>query len=555
MTSKILKSILSVAITVLLASLLVVTGVLYQYFASIQHAQLKDQLSLAAGATNTLGQEYLDSLATERYRLTWVAEDGTVLYDSHVDASSMGNHADREEILEAIETGSGSSARRSSTQTEQTLYEAVRLNDGSVLRISVSRATAGMLVLDMVPQIGFIAILVIIFSAWLAKRMAAHVVEPLNQLNLEHPMDNDAYEELSPLLCRIHDQHQEIKQQMQTLRRKQEEFDQITGNMKEALVLLDTTGKIVSINPAGISLLGTDPHCIGEDLLTINRSKNIRIALQEVYKTGQASFHSNLNGRDYLFDLSLIDSAGTARGIVLLAFDVTERINAERNRREFTANVSHELKTPLQSIIGSAEIIENGIVKPEDIPRFIGHIHKEASRLVSLIEDIIRLSQLDEGQEMPLEPVSLHALAAEICETLESAGKQKHVSLSVSGDAGMVQGVKRLLFEVIYNLCDNAVKYNREGGSVIVTITKHAYDVSLCVEDTGIGIAPEHQEKVFERFYRVDKSHSKQSGGTGLGLSIVKHAVQYHHGTIKMDSEFGKGTAITITFPTAQSSI
>ena len=550
MTSKIFKSILTVAIAVLLASLVIIIGVLYPYFGGVQEAQLRDELSLAAEATEQLGESYLSNVDSNRYRLTWVGTDGTVIFDSHADAVSMENHAAREEIKEALVSGTGSSTRHSSTLTEQTIYEATRLNDGSVLRISVSRATALVLVLGMLQPILIVLVIAIVLSAWLAHSMAKRVVEPLNKLNLEKPMENDVYEELSPLLRRIHAQHKEIKFQMNALKRKQDEFDQITGNMKEALVLLDNTGRIISINPAAKALFGAGSTCVGEDFLTIDRKQNMRVALDEANTQGHADFHTKKNGREYQFDLSRIDSDGNNHGMVILAFDITEQVNAEKHRQEFTANVSHELKTPLQSIIGSAELMENGIVKEEDIPRFVGHIRKEASRLVYLIDDIIRLSQLDEGDEMPHEDVSLRVLSEEICETLADAAKLKDVSLEVTGDDGVINGVRRLLYEVVYNLCDNAIKYNNPGGKVEVAIVEQQGTVKISVSDTGIGIAPEHQDKVFERFYRVDKSHSKQSGGTGLGLSIVKHAVQYHHGKITVESELNKGTTISVLFDT-----
>ena len=548
MTRKIFDAIISVAIAVLLSALVIIVGVLYPYFGDVQESQLKDELSLAADATEQLGKSYLEGLDYNRYRLTWVAADGTVIFDSHADAAAMENHADREEIKEALIFGNSSSTRQSSTLTEQTIYVATRLNDGSVLRISVSRATALVLVLGMLRPIAIVLVIAIALSAWLAHRMAKKVVEPMNKLDLEHPMENEAYEELSPLLHRIHTQHKEIKHQMQTLKRKQDEFEQITGNMKEALVLLDNTGRIISINPAARALFGAEASCVGDDFLTIDRKQNIRIALEEAAKRGHADFRAKKNGREYQFDLSRIDSDGNYHGMVILAFDVTEQVNAENHRREFTANVSHELKTPLQSIIGSAELMENGIVKEEDIPRFVGHIRKEASRLVFLIDDIIRLSQLDEGAEMPREDVSLKRLSEEVCETLSDAAKQKDISMEVTGDDGFINGVRRLLYEIVYNLCDNAIKYTNPGGCVKVSVTQKDGEVLLRVQDTGIGIASEHHDKIFERFYRVDKSHSKQSGGTGLGLSIVKHAVQYHRGTINVNSEPNKGTTISVSF-------
>ena len=548
MTSKIFKSILSVAVAVLMASLIIIVGVLYPYFGGVQESQLKDELSLAAEATEQLGENYLANLDSDRYRLTWVADDGTVIFDTHADAASMENHADREEIKEALVSGTGSSTRQSSTLTEQTIYEATRLNDGSVLRISVSRATALVLVLGMIQPIAIVLVIAIALSAWLAHRMAKRVVEPLNKLNLDNPIKNEAYEELSPLLHRIHAQHLEIKSQLRTLQHKQNEFEQITGNMKEALVLLDSSGRILSINPAARMLFGAGITCIGEDFLTIDRKQNMRMALEEATEQGHADFRTKKNGREYQFDLSRIDSDGNNHGMVILAFDITEQVNAEKHRQEFTANVSHELKTPLQSIIGSAELMENGIVKEEDVPRFIGHIRKAASRLVFLIDDIIRLSQLDEGAEMPREDVSLRVLSEEVCETLADAAKLKDVSLEVTGEDGVINGVRRLLYEVVYNLCDNSIKYNNPGGYVKVTVSEQQGAVQISVSDNGIGIAPEHQDKVFERFYRVDKSHSKQSGGTGLGLSIVKHAVAYHKAEIQLESTPGKGTTITIQF-------
>ena len=553
MTSRIFKSILSAAIVVLMASLIIITGVLYQYFGNVQEEQLKDELSLAASAVTQLGENYLEGLDSDRYRLTWVASDGTVLFDSHANAASMENHADREEIKEALISGTGSSTRQSSTLTEQTIYEATRLDDGSILRISVSRATALLLVFGMLQPLAIVLVIAIALSAWLAHRMAKRVVEPLNTLNLDKPMENDVYEELSPLLHRIHAQHMEIEKQMQTLKHKQDEFDQITGNMKEALVLLDNAGRILSINPAARVLFNTGIACIGEDFLTVERKQNMRLALEEANIQGHSDFRDKKNGKEYQFDLSRIDSDEKNHGMVILAFDITEQVNAEKHRQEFTANVSHELKTPLQSIIGSAELMENGIVKEDDIPRFVGRIRKEAARLVTLIDDIIRLSQLDEGADMPREDVSLRVLAEEVCETLSDAAKIKNVSLEVTGDDSVITGVRRLLYEVVYNLCDNAIKYNNPGGSVKVTIAQKPGEVLLRVQDTGIGIPLEHQDKVFERFYRVDKSHSKQSGGTGLGLSIVKHAVQYHHGKITVESELNKGTSISVLFDTRAS--
>lgn len=550
MTSKILKSIVSVATVVLIASMLVVTGVLYSYFDGVQQSQLKAELNLAATATEQLGVDYLESIQTDQYRVTWVGADGTVIFDSEVDPATMENHADREEIREAKKYDFGSSTRESSTLMEQTVYEAKSLNDGSVLRISIDRASKLQLIIGLLQPIAILLIVAIALSAWLARRMAKRVVEPLNNLNLEQPLENEAYEELSPLLHRIHSQQNKIEDQMHILKQRQDEFEQITDNMNEALVLLDRSDRILSINPSARRLFEVQEDCIGQDFLSVDRKQNMREALSKTKSSGHADFCSEVHGKDYQFDLSRIESEGRFLGTVLLAFDVTEQLNAQKQRQEFTANVSHELKTPLQSIIGSAELMENGVVKTEDVPRFVGHIRKEASRLVILIDDIIRLSQLDEQADMPHVDVSLKELASEVVETLSDAAKIKDVTVNVEGDLGMIYGVRQLLYEVIYNLCDNAIKYNQKGGKVNISISQKPNEVQLKIQDTGLGIPYEHQEKVFNRFYRVDKSHSKQSGGTGLGLSIVKHAVQYHHGRIDLESEPNVGTTITVTFDT-----
>ncbi len=546
MASKILKSILSVAIAVLLISFLVITGLLYQDFTSIQHNQLKDKLVLAATATENMGIEYLEQLPPDTYRLTLISSDGTVLFDSFTDADTMGNHSDREEIQEALEDGTGDSLRYSDTLTEKTIYEAVLLEDGSVLRISVSRDTAAALVIELLWPIIIIAIFAIILSVWLARRMAKQVVEPLNRLNLDEPMENETYEELTPLLQRIHSQHQEIALQMQLLKRKQQEFDKITGNMKEALVLLGADNRIISINPAAIYLFHTSAS-EGKLFYAEQYEPELSRAIQSAKEYGHAEFTASVNENKFLFNVSSIEACNMVQGIVILAFDVTEQAHAEQIRRDFTAHVSHELKTPLHAIIGSAELIENGIVQTQDMPRFVGHIRKEASRLLDLIEDIIRLAQLDEGNTMPVEEVSLLALANEVKEVLNYAAEEKNVAISVSGDNGTMCGVQSLLFELIYNLVDNAIRYNKASGSVHISVAEELEQVRLCVSDTGIGIAQEHLPHIFDRFYRVDKSHSRKSGGTGLGMSIVKHAVKYHHGTINIDSELGKGTRITVT--------
>lgn len=549
MTKKIFQSIFLVAGAVLLASLLIIMGFLYDYFGGVEENQLRDELSLASAAVESSGTDYLSQLTAGRYRLTWIAADGSVLYDTKTDAESLENHASRAEVSQALSTGTGESTRYSSTLLEKTMYYAQRLTDGTVLRISISRATVGMIAVGMLQPLLLVLIVALILSGVLARRLSRRIVDPLNSLDLEHPLDNDAYEELSPLLKRIHHQHVEIRTQLRELREKTDEFTQITGSMREGLVLLDEHGDILSINAAAQALFGADAQCVGRDFLTIERSHEISAAIQAAADDGHSEVRAERAGRIYQFDISRIASDGKPIGTVILAFDITEQEFAERNRREFTANVSHELKTPLQGIIGSAELIGSGMVKPEDLPRFVGHIHDEASRLVTLIDDIIRLSQLDEGGELPTEEVDLLALSRETAESLRPAAEKKHVTLEVSGESAPVMGVRRLLYEIVHNLCDNAIKYNVEGGSVRVETACGPETVQLTVSDTGIGIAPDQQERVFERFYRVDKSHSKASGGTGLGLSIVKHAVQLHRGTIALQSEPGKGTCICVCFP------
>lgn len=553
MTKKIFRSFMLSAVAVLLAGVVIVMTCLYSYFASVQESQLQDQLQLAAAAVETEGADYLKGLKADRYRLTWIATDGAVLCDTKRDAESLENHGDRTEVREALRTGSGHSTRYSSTLLEKTSYYARRMPDGTVLRISISRATVGMLLLGMLPAILLTAAVALILSGLLAGRLSRRITAPLNALDLEHPLENDTYEELSPLLCRINVQRRQIDSQLTDLRRRSDEFQQITSHMQEGLVLLDDAGAVLSINPAACRIFEADETCLGQDFLTVDRSRDVSAALASAMASGHSEVRVQRLGRIYQFDISRIQSGPDTLGAVLLAFDITQQETAEQSRREFTANVSHELKTPLQGIIGSAELIENGLVKQEDLPRFVGHIRREAQRLVALIGDIIRLSQLDEGDPLPWERVDVSALCRDIAADLRDKSEKSGTAITVEGPEIPVEGVRRLLYETVYNLCDNAIQYNVPGGSVRVTVTDRGDSAAISVADTGIGIAPEHQSRVFERFYRVDKSHSKASGGTGLGLSIVKHAVAYHHGTVQLESQPGKGTTITVTIPRKQS--
>lgn len=548
MTGKIFRSIFIASVSVLLVTLLIITGCLSSYFNIIQQRELRDELEIAAKATEQLGLSYLNELKSKRYRLTWIDSEGKIIYDSDADISQMENHMDREEVREALLGGFGSSSRYSSTLTEKTLYEAVALKDGSVLRISIGQATSLVLVFGMIQPIIVIFLLAAVLSFILATRMAKNVVEPFNHLDLEHPMENDTYEELSPLLHRIYTLHKQIDSQIRELQWKKDEFEQIISQMQEGLILLDDKDTILSINAAAKKIFDIKSCYMGADFLTIDHSTELSDALKNAKASGHCEIRINRGKKEYQINISRTESKDHILGSVLLAFDITDQADSERMRQEFTANVSHELKTPLQSIMGSAELIENGLMKPEDAPKFARSIRRESSRLVDLIDDIIRLSQLDEGASMPFEQVELSDVAQEVFLILQDSAELKGISFSLVG-GGAVWGVKRLIFEMLFNLCDNAVKYNKDNGSVNVSIQQEKDKTILSVSDTGIGIPEDMQSRVFERFFRVDKSHSKQSGGTGLGLSIVKHVVKYHNGSIQLESTEGKGTTITAVFP------
>lgn len=544
MTSKIFRSTVFVAAIVLLLSLLCIMGCLYGYVDDMQVTQLRDELHMAAVGTEQGGVEFLKAVNSDHYRLTWVTAEGHVVYDTAADETRMTNHADREEIREALKTGKGSASRHSDTLLERTVYEAVRLNNGSILRISVSQKTMLVLMLGMLHPVCVVALCAIVLSLILSHRMSRKIMEPLNALDLDHPLENDTYDELSPLLRRLNQQYLQINHQKRKLQRMTDEFQQVTACMQEGLVVIDKETRIRSINAAACRIFGNDEGCVGQNFHVVHHGNALQKALDAALERGHGNAVIEMQSGAFRFDVSSIQSCGKLLGAVILAVDVTEQQNAERTRREFTANVSHELKTPLQSIIGSAELLESGLVKSEDQPRFMGHIRKEAIRLVNLIEDILRLSRLDEDVEIPKENVDLFMLAQEVIGSLELQASQKNVTVELSGTTYVVQGVRGMLFEILRNLCDNAIKYNVDGGEVRITVEPGV----LTVSDTGIGIPLEHQSRVFERFYRVDKSHSKQSGGTGLGLSIVKHAVQYHNAKMELESTPGMGTTIKVRF-------
>ena len=549
MTNKIFKSIITVAITVLVSSLLIISGTLYHYFTTLEQTNLKDELKIIESTSEKIDVDHLEKLDTRNYRLTWINSDGTVLYDSHVDVATMENHMVREEVKEAFAYGSGNSVRNSTTLMEKTIYEAILLEDGTVMRISINQDTIWLLLFRMSQPIAITIVIAFVISGLMAQKMAKKITDPINNLNLDQPLENDVYDEISPLLYRIHTQQREITDQIDNLMNKQEEINQITNNMKEALVMIDDNGTILSINPTALQLFGIKEEHVGENLLVIYRKENMRNALMKAKETGNANFREEMNGKTYQFEVNRIDSEFDLKGFVIIAFDISEEVNAERNRKEFTANISHELKTPLQTIIGSVELIKNEMIKPENTPIYINKIDKEARRLTHLIDDIIRLSQLDEGQLMAFNTVSLKRIALDVVNELEEAASLKNVNLNVISENDVcINGSERLLYEIIYNLCDNAIKYNKEDGFVNISVFEKEDGVYLEVEDNGIGISNEYHDKIFERFYRVDKSHSKKSGGTGLGLSIVKNAVKYHNGTIGLTSELEKGTKISIKF-------
>lgn len=550
MTKKIFHSILLVACTVLLACYLVILTSLNDYFTSLRKSQLKTQLSFASTAVEDEGIEYLKNVESGDYRLTLIDTDGTVLYDTGADAASMENHSDRREFQEAFLSGYGESHRYSRTLTEQTYYFAKKLSDDRVLRISTSQVTIVSLLLGMLQPLLVIAFLAILLSVFLAKRASRNLVKPLNNLDLNDPLSNDVYEELSPLLRHMAQQNKQIALQMDELSRSQNEFNAITSNMSEGLIVLNKDGVVVSLNTAARKIFEAEEDSIGKDFLTIDRTPEISRAIKETLSGKKQELEYEKNGRNYDLCINQIVEKDEVIGVLLLAIDNTEKIQAEQNRREFTANVSHELKTPLQSIIGSADLIESGLVKPEDMPRFIGHIKTDAARLVSLVSDIIRLSQLDENTEMNWENVDALSVAKEALEMVGPIAESRNISLTIKGEPAPLTSVHKLLYDIIYNLCDNAVKYNKEGGFVKVNVKTAGDKVQVAVSDNGVGIAPADQSRVFERFYRVDKSHSRESGGTGLGLSIVKHAVAYLKGSISLESTLGKGTTITVSFPT-----
>lgn len=550
MTKRIFRTIFFVTISVFIASVLLFMTVLYDYFSGVEQNQLQTQLELASQGVMNEGQKYFDGLESQNYRITWIGTDGSVLYDSASDANDMENHFEREEVKEALSEGYGESSRYSSTLTERYLYSAKRLPDGTVIRLAVTQNSLLVLTLGMLQPICVIFAVAIVLSAFLASRLSKKIVRPLNELNLDEPLDNDGYDELSPLLRRIDTQQKEIRRQKEELKRKQSEFKAVTGGMAEGIILLNQKGTILSINRAASKFLDTDSFAVGEDILSVNRSLKLTELLHKAKDGKHAEAVMEFGSGKYQLAASPVAANNEVIGIVVLLLDVTEKEKAEQMRREFTANVSHELKSPLHTISGCAELLSNGMVKQEDITDFSKRIYTETGRMIRLVEDIIKLSHLDEGaDDMKREKTDLFVLADYVVTALRTEAQKVGVKMELCGESTVLCGIPQLLESIVYNLCDNAIKYNRKNGSVSVTVKNEGEFVILTVSDTGIGIPKEHREWIFERFYRVDKSHSKEIGGTGLGLSIVKHAARLHNAEIELQSAVNGGTAVTVKFP------
>lgn len=550
MTKRIFRTIFTVAVGMFLACALLFMTVLYDYFSAVSQSQLRAQIDLAAQGALHEGIEYFDGLTLKNYRVTWIGTDGGVLYDSISDADNMENHFEREEIQQALAKGYGASSRYSSTLTERYLYCAKRLPDGTVIRLAVAQNSLLVLTLGMLQPMIVLFVIAIALSAVFASGLSKKIVKPLNELDLDKPLEHGGYDELSPLLRRIDTQQRQIRRQTEKLKQKQSEFEAVTQGMAEGIILLNQKGTILSINRAAAKLFDTDSFAVGKDILSVNRSLELPKLLHQAEDGKHAEAVMEFGSGKYQLTASPVMENQEVIGIVVLLLEITEKEKAAQMRREFTANVSHELKTPLHTISGYAELLSNGMVKQEDIADFSARIYTEAGRMIRLVEDILKLSHLDEGADtMKREETDLFLLAGSVVTALTPEAQQAGIQIALRGESAVLWGIPQLLESVVYNLCDNAVKYNRRDGSVVVTVKQEEAFVLLSVADTGIGIPEEHKERIFERFYRVDKSHSKEIGGTGLGLSIVKHAARLHEAEIELQSAVGRGTTVTVRFP------
>ena len=549
MTKRIFHSIISVATAVLLASVLIIFGVFYSGFSDDRLSQLQSQAKTVSAGILLSGTDYLESIEAKDYRITYISSEGEVLFDSEGDFSEMENHLEREEIKKAAENGSGESRRYSETFSEVYIYYAEKLPDGSFIRLSITRDSVFALFIKTALPSVLIIFFALFLSVFVAKRLSKKIVEPLNALDLDNPLENKNCDEVAPLLRRISVQQIQLKKHEEKLRKKENELETVLENMNEGILLLTFEGKIVSINSAAKRIFGYSGEAEGENLSFVCRDISVKEAFSEAAKGNRFEKTAELSGGFYRIDANPVYSGEKIFGVALFFFDVTEKENSEQIRREFTANVSHELKTPLHSITGFSELMASGIMKQEDYIPCAKRIHDEAKRMTRLIEDIISLSHLDENaHDMKRETVDLYAVSENVIKSLDVAADAMEVELSLSGEKTEIEGIPELLETIVFNLCDNAIKYNRKGGKISVSVTKTEREAVLSVKDTGIGIPPEQFERIFERFYRVDKSHSKEVGGTGLGLSIVKHAAKIHGAKIEIESEIGEGTEIKVIF-------
>ena len=550
MTKKIFKSIMFVCALVLAVGLAAVMGILYSNFDGQMRKELSKEAAYLTYGVEQQGVDYLKNIKDKSARITYIDQDGTVLFDNEADVSEMKNHSDRTEFQKAEKYGAGESSRYSDTLSEKTIYYALRLKDGTVLRVSGTQDSVLALVENLIFPLCGLLCLMLILSGIMASAISKRIVKPINELDLESPEENQIYEELSPLLSKIHRQNREIQNQLELAKQQQEEFSLITENMQEGLIVIDKYTMILSANSSAWNLFHMDRVCQGESVYCLDREEEFRHAIEQVLSGEHTELVLKLNGSDIQLIANPVIRDKKTEGAVVLLVNVTEKLERESLRREFSANVSHELKTPLTSISGFAEIMQGGLVKNEDIPKFAGRIYKESQRLLQLVEDVIQISQLDEEKTSYVwEPVDVYQVCKNAFESLKEKAKRLNVHLYICGERMKMEAVRTLLEEAVYNICDNAIKYNRNDGSVSVFLTQTAQEIQIVVKDTGVGIPKEDQDRVFERFYRVDKSHSKEIGGTGLGLSIVKHAVGALKGSVILRSEEGNGTEICMKFP------
>lgn len=550
MTKKIFKSIMFVCALVLAVGLAAVMGILYSNFDGQMRKELSKEAAYLTYGVEQQGVDYLKNIKDKSARITYIDQDGTVLFDNEADVSEMKNHSDRTEFQKAEKYGAGESSRYSDTLSEKTIYYALRLKDGTVLRVSGTQDSVLALVENLIFPLCGLLCLMLILSGIMASAISKRIVKPINELDLESPKENQIYEELSPLLSKIHRQNREIQNQLELAKQQQEEFALITENMQEGLIVIDKYTMILSANSSAWNLFHMDRVCQGESVYCLDREEEFRHAIEQVLSGEHTELVLKLNGSDIQLIANPVIRDKKTEGAVVLLVNVTEKLERESLRREFSANVSHELKTPLTSISGFAEIMQGGLVKCEDIPQFAGRIYKESHRLLQLVEDVIQISQLDEEKtSYTWESVDVYQVCKNAFESLKEKAKRLNVHLYICGEYMKMEAVRTLLEEAVYNVCDNAIKYNRNDGSVSVFLTQTAQEIHIVVKDTGVGIPKEDQDRVFERFYRVDKSHSKEIGGTGLGLSIVKHAVGALKGSVILRSEEGNGTEICMKFP------